>query len=50
MIKRDEVTVEYCPTDEMTADFMTKPTVGQKFTKFRNRIMNMNDPNVSEVK
>ena len=50
LIKRDEVTVEYCPTDEMTADYMTKPTVGQKFTKFRNRIMNMNDPDVSEVK
>jgi len=42
--------MEYCPTCEMTADYMTKPTIGQTFTKFRNRIMNIDDPSVSEQK
>jgi hypothetical protein len=40
LIKRGELQVEYCPTDEMTADYMTKALVGSKFTKFRDRIMN----------
>ena len=28
--------IEYCPTDEMTADLMTKALQGEKFIKFRN--------------
>ena len=39
LIKRGELQVEYCQTDEMDADYMTKPLVGLKFVKFRNRIM-----------
>jgi Reverse transcriptase (RNA-dependent DNA polymerase) len=39
LIKRGELKVEYCPTDEMDADYMTKPLVGAKFIKFRSRIM-----------
>ena len=30
-IERGNVTVEYCSTDEMIADFMTKPLQGRKF-------------------
>ena len=41
LIDRDQVTVEYCPTDEMLADYMTKPVVGGKFKLFRDRIMNL---------
>ena len=41
LIGRDEVTVEYCPTDDMIGDYMTKPTLGSKFSKFRNKIMNL---------
>jgi hypothetical protein len=39
LIKRKELQVEYCSTDEMDADYMTKPLVGAKFIKFRSRIM-----------
>ena len=32
--------MQYCPTDEMIADFFTKPLGGAKFRRFRNIIMN----------
>ena len=38
-IKKGNVTVEYCPTDEMKADFFTKPLTGSKFYKFRKEIL-----------
>jgi hypothetical protein len=38
-----EVSVEYCPTGEMLADFFTKPLQGANFRKFRNRILNLSD-------
>jgi hypothetical protein len=41
LIERKEISIKYCPTDEMGADYMTKPTLGSKFTKFRGRIMNL---------
>jgi hypothetical protein len=40
LIDRKEVTIKYCPTDDMIADYMTKPLTGSKFNKFRNIIMN----------
>jgi KUP system potassium uptake protein len=39
-IGRREIAVKYCPTDDMIADFYTKPLNGSKFRKFRNLIMN----------
>ena len=39
LIQRKEMEVKYCPTEEMIADYMTKPTVGSKFVKFRDSIM-----------
>ena len=39
LIRKGEINVEYCPTDEMMADYMTKPLVGSKFVKFKNKIM-----------
>ena len=38
-IKSKELSVQWCPTAEMVADFWTKPTQGQLFTKFRDLIM-----------
>ncbi len=38
-IEKGNLEVSYCPTDEMTADYMTKPLQGQKFRKFKARIM-----------
>ena len=39
LIERKEVEIEYCPKDEMIADYMTKPLLGAKFHKFRKLIM-----------
>ena len=41
LIARKELTIEYCPTDAMTGDYMTKPLTGAKFRKFRGEIMNI---------
>ena len=39
LIQRGEVTIEYCPTDAMLPDYMSKPLVGSKFLHFRKMIM-----------
>ena len=39
--ERRQITMEYCPTDEMIGDFFTKPLGGSKFRRFRNIIMNI---------
>ena len=31
--------MEYCPTDDMIGDYMSKPLQGYKFRKFRSQIM-----------
>jgi hypothetical protein len=31
LINRNQITIEYCPTEDMIADYMTKPLVGTKF-------------------
>ena len=38
-IKKDEVTVDWCPTYDMTGDFFTKPNQGSLFRRFRDMIM-----------
>ena len=38
-IAQGNVMVEYCPTGEMTADFMSKMLQGKLFRKFRDIIM-----------
>jgi hypothetical protein len=40
LIEKKEVEIQYCPTDSMTGDYMTKPLTGTKFNKFRKQIMN----------
>jgi hypothetical protein len=50
-----EISVTYCPTKEMIADFFTKPLQGTAFTGFRDFIMSVkqqlvpSDPNTSNV-
>jgi hypothetical protein len=39
-IAANEVSVEYCPTGDMLADFFTKPLQGSLFKRFRDQIMN----------
>ena len=43
-IKKGDLKVEWCPTDEMIADFWTKPNQGSLFRKFRDRIMGVEQP------
>jgi len=38
-VQRGNLTIEYCPTDEMIADYMSKPLQGEKFRGFRDEIM-----------
>lgn len=40
LIQRGEMQIQYCPTEEMIADYMTKPLVGAKFKQFHKFIMN----------
>ena len=38
---KGNIDIQYCPTDEMKGDYMTKPLHGKKFTGFRGQIMNL---------
>ena len=43
-LERKEVSaIEYCPTEEMLGDILTKPLQGSLFKKFRNAIMGCSD-------
>jgi hypothetical protein len=35
-----EIAIQYLPTDEMTADILTKPLVGEKFRKLKAKLLN----------
>jgi hypothetical protein len=41
IIESKEAEIEYCPTEKMIGDYMTKPVTGAKFTKFRREILNV---------
>ena len=38
-IKKGDMSVEWCPTEDMTGDFLTKPNQGSTFKKFRDQLM-----------
>jgi hypothetical protein len=38
-VEKGNLSIEYCPTDDMVGDFHTKPLQGEKFCKFRNEIL-----------
>jgi hypothetical protein len=40
-IENKELRIEYCPTNEMIADILTKPLQGSQFYKLRNRMLNV---------
>ena len=39
--EKGNIKIEFCPTDNMIGDYMTKPLQGNKFRKFRQEIMNL---------
>ena len=42
-IKQKELRVEYCPTEDMVADLLTKPLQGSLFRKLRRLLLNLPD-------
>ena len=42
-VEKGLLTIKYCPTDDMWADFLTKPLQGKKFISFRALLMNLCD-------
>jgi hypothetical protein len=38
-VEKGNVMIDFCPTDDMIADYMTKPLQGAKFLKFKKLIM-----------
>ena len=43
-IERRNMMVMYCPTGDMTADYMSQPLQGTPFQKFRCEIMGFDKP------
>ena len=43
-VQKGNIHTEYCPTDKMEGDHMTKPLQGSKFKGFRKSILNCTDP------
>ena len=42
-VHQGDVSIIYCPTDDMIADVLTKPLQGSKFRKFRKLLLNLED-------
>ena len=40
-IETDNITIQYCPTEQMLADFLTKPLQGALFLKFKRVLMGL---------
>ena len=40
LIKRPEVSIQYCASNDMLADFFTTPVIGKKFNYMQDKIMN----------
>jgi hypothetical protein len=39
--EKGNISIEFCPTDNMIGDYMTKPLHGKKFKTFQKEIMNL---------
>jgi len=40
-VSKGNLKIKFCPTDDMIADYFTKPTTGAKFHKLRSQVMNL---------
>jgi hypothetical protein len=49
-ISSGEIEIEYCPTDNMLADYLTKPLQGSKFTIFRDMILGITEIDFNDEK
>ena len=49
-IQVGDIWVEYCPTDDMIADFFTEPLQGSKFIQFHNQVLNVqSEPDITAI-
>ena len=49
-IQVGDIQVEHCPTDNMIADFFTKPLLGGKFIRFHDQILNVQtEPDITTI-
>jgi len=48
-IKKGHVKVAFCPTQDMVADFFTKPLQGNLFVRMRKRILNLPASKIASV-
>ena len=48
LVDKKIISVQHCPTEEMDGDYMSKPLHGNKFVKFRERIMNFATTEIEE--
>lgn len=49
-VKSGQIDIEYCPTEEMIADFFTKPLQGRLFREHRNSILGMSTDEYNKYK
>ena len=49
-VNKKEITIEYCPTEDMIADYFTKPLQGTLFRRFRNTVLGMTDSEFLQYK
>ena len=49
-VHRKEVRIIHCPTEEMIADYFTKPVQGSLFRKFRNTILGVSEDDFEQYK
>jgi hypothetical protein len=40
-VDKGDISIQYCPTNDMIADILTKPLQGDKFVYLRNKLLNM---------
>lgn len=48
VLRRENIDLQHCPTEEMIADFYTKPLQGALFERMRNFIMGLDEPSSEE--
>jgi hypothetical protein len=47
--EKGHISIEYCPTDKILGDYMSKPLHGRKFNDQRNAILNLVPTNAAQL-
>ena len=49
-VKKGEITIDYCPTEDVLADYFTKPLQGSLFPRLRNAVIGVTDSEYLQYK